>query len=151
LDTSENFFYLCCIKVHTKKRTMKNIKTTDMMLSTYDSTVIYVHPYVDNINSVLKFTKIVTELVSEFAELVGVDGEKVAFEIPKKGYFCNQLALKVVVPNDWEPLEGVTVYGTHRQIYNPNTESLLEFGFFDADVEENPPTNPHNLFGTIIA
>ena len=126
-----------------------NIETTNMMLSTYDSTVIYVHPYVDNINSVLKFTKIVTELVNEFAEIVGVDGEKVEFEIPKKGYFCNQLALKVVVPNDWKPLNGVTLCGTNRGIYSPNTESLLAFGFFNANVVENPPANPHNLFGTI--
>ena len=119
------------------------------MLSTYDSTVIYIHPYVGDINFVLKFTKIVTELVNEFAEIVGVDGEKVKFEIPQKGYHHGQIALKVVVLNDWKPIEGITVHGIRRESYTQSTETLLLGDYWGLNVKQDPPKNPHNLFGTM--
>ena len=153
MDTSKNFLTFV-YQFTNKKITMKNIETTNMMLSTYDSTLIYPHGYMSHIDSALKFAKTLTELVNKFAEVVGVDGENVTFEIPQTGPYRHQLVLKAIVPNDWEPLEGVIVHGQYRTKIAPTTSDLIKDGriysFTGVDLSLFPPANPHNLFGTII-
>ena len=124
-----------------------------LTLSTYDSTVFMPCGYMAT-TPAIKFAKILTGLVNQFAEIVGVDGETVTFEIPKTGYFCGELILKAVVPNDWEPLEGMTVHGQYRVTYAPDVLDIINNGpsIFSGcvDVDMYPPTNAHKLFGTII-
>lgn len=123
------------------------------MLSTYDSTVFVPCGYMAT-TTALKFAKILTDLVNQFAGIVGVDGETVTFEIPKTGYFRDELILKAVVPNDWKPLEGMTIHGQYRLKYVPSVQDIVvdgrSYSGIGVDVEEYPPTNAHKLFGTII-